>query len=289
MRLLLLLFFISFIAKGQIFFPNDAQQKTAVIPTFDDTPVTSKNSTATVAIDFSNIVTPVSKYMYGHNSNIYMTQMIDQDDLMKSLKQLAPNLIRFPGGTISGAYFFNALKNQRPADAPDKVLDGTGKEVTLNYWFGRNTESGTMSLDNYYKVLQAASSTGIITVNYDYARYSTANDPIGARRASRSRLGSLRQRTNEILGDRQRRVRRLAIRLSNKDNHQQRQSTRDHYRRTIWQTFQHIRRLHAEGRRRSRCYDLHRRNAQRGSSANLVEQYRPQLEQRHLRTNRRQS
>ncbi|MEI9922113.1 MAG: T9SS type A sorting domain-containing protein [Bacteroidota bacterium] len=168
------------ICNAQVFFPNDGQQKTAIIPTYDDTPVTPKNATTTVSIDFSKIVTPVSKYMYGHNSNIYMTQVIDQDDLMRNLKQLSPNVLRFPGGTISGAFFFNAAKNQRPADAPDKVLDATGKEVSLNYWFGRNTESGTMSVDNYYKVLQATNSTGIITVNYDYARYSTANDPVGA-------------------------------------------------------------------------------------------------------------
>jgi hypothetical protein len=180
MRLTTFFIFLTVTCQAQIFFPDDQQQKTAVIPTYDDTPVTSKNAGASVSIDFTKVITPVSKYMYGHNSNIYMTQVIDQPELMSSLKQLSPNLIRFPGGTISGAYFFNAEKNQRPADAPEKVLDGTGNEVTLNYWYGRNTESWTMSLDNYYNVLQSTNSTGIITVNYDYARYSTADDPVGS-------------------------------------------------------------------------------------------------------------
>ena len=163
-----------------IFFPNDRQQKTAIIPAYDDTPATQKSQTAVVSADFNDVITPVSKYIYGHNSNIYMTQVVDQVDLIKSLKQLSPNVVRFPGGTISGAYFFNAAKGVRPPDAPEKVLDATGNEVGLNYWFGRNTESGTMSLDNYYNVLQTINSTGIITVNYEYARYSTADNPVAS-------------------------------------------------------------------------------------------------------------
>lgn len=172
---------ISLNANGQtVFFPNDHQQKTAVIPAYDDTPATQKSQTSLVAIDFTDVVTPVSKYMFGHNSNIYMTQIVDQADLVKRLKQLSPNLIRYPGGTISGAYFFNAEKNQRPADAPEKVLDANGNEVPLNYWYGRNTDGFTMSIDNYYKMLELTNSTGIITVNYDYARYSTTDDPVGS-------------------------------------------------------------------------------------------------------------
>jgi hypothetical protein len=181
MRTLLFLFLlISINVDGQIFFPNDKQQKTAVIPTYDDTPVTQKNATAVVTVDFNTEITPVSKYVYGHNSNIYMTQVVDQDDLVKNLKLLSPNIIRFPGGTISGAFFFDAFKNEPPLDAPAKVLDADGKDWTMNYWFGRNTESWTMSVDNYYNLLETTNSTGIITVNYDYARYSTAADPVGS-------------------------------------------------------------------------------------------------------------
>jgi hypothetical protein len=163
-----------------IFFPNDHLQKTAVIPANDDTPATQKVPTATVDIDFNNVITPVSKYVYGTNANIYMTQVVDQPELIKNLKQLSPNIIRFPGGTIGGTYFFNKPKGQLPPDAPAKILDSDGKEVTPNYWFGMNTESWTMSVDNYYNMLEMTSSTGIITVNYDYARYSTAADPVAS-------------------------------------------------------------------------------------------------------------
>ncbi|HMJ68705.1 MAG TPA: T9SS type A sorting domain-containing protein [Cyclobacteriaceae bacterium] len=163
-----------------IFFPNDHVQKTAVIPAYDDTPATQKAPATIVDIDFNNVVAPVSKYIYGANANIYMTQVVDQPELIKGLKQLSPNIIRFPGGTIGGTYFFNKVKGQLPPDAPAKILDGDGKEVTPNYWFGMNTESWTMSIDNYYSMLETIGSTGIITVNYDYARYSTATDPVGS-------------------------------------------------------------------------------------------------------------
>lgn len=164
-----------------IFFPNDGQQKTAAIPLFSETPASVKDATATVTADFSKVVTPVSKYIYGTNGNIYMSQVVDQPVLIKSLQQLSPNIIRFPGGSICGLYFFNKEKDQLPPDAPAKILDGTtGAEVTPYYWFGRNAESWTMSIDNYYKMLEMTNSTGIITVNYDYARYSTAIDPVAS-------------------------------------------------------------------------------------------------------------
>jgi hypothetical protein len=166
---------------GSIFFPDDAQQKTAQIPAFTETPATEKQATITVKVDVNKVITPVSKYIYGTNGNIYMTQVVDQPDLVKSLQQLSPNIIRYPGGSISGLYFFNAQKNQPPPDAPAKILDGnTGADVTANYWYGHNPDSWTLSIDNYYAALQQTNSTGIITVNYDYARYSTAADPVAS-------------------------------------------------------------------------------------------------------------
>jgi hypothetical protein len=162
------------------FFPNDHLQKTAIIPAHDDTPATQKSPATVVDVDFNNVMAPVSKYMYGTNANIYMSQVVDQPDLVKSLQQLSPNIIRFPGGSICGLYFFNRPKGQVPPDAPAKILDSDGKEVTPSYWSGMNTENWTMSIDNYYKMMEMTNSTGIITVNYDYARYSTAADPVAS-------------------------------------------------------------------------------------------------------------
>jgi hypothetical protein len=37
-----------------------------------------------------------------------------------------------------------------------------------------------MTVDNYYTVLQQSGATGLITVNYGYARYGTSANPVAA-------------------------------------------------------------------------------------------------------------
>jgi hypothetical protein len=169
---------ISTAQNTQGFFLNDFASKTASIPSFTEYAKPTGAATATVTIDMNNPVTKVSKYLFGNNANVYMTQMVDQPELIKSIKSLAPNVIRFPGGNISSVYFWNAAKDQPPADAPAKLLDANGAEQNPGYWYGKNTEGWTLSVDNYYKMLEQTNSTGIITLNYGYARYGTAANPV---------------------------------------------------------------------------------------------------------------
>ena len=163
----------------QGFFLTDFTPRSATLPVYTEY---AKPAAASVTIhaDMNNVVAKVSKYLYGNNANLYMTQMVDQPGLIKSIKTLSPNLLRFPGGNLSSVYFWNAATNQPPADAPSKLLDADGKEQDPGYWYGKNTDDWTLSLDNYYKMLTQTASTGIITVNYGYARYSTAANPVAA-------------------------------------------------------------------------------------------------------------
>jgi hypothetical protein len=161
------------------FFLNEGSAKEAVIPPFQDAAKPAVVSTVTIDTDFDSEVTPVSPYLFGNNANVYMTQAVDQPTLLSHITKLSPGVIRFPGGNISSVYFWNANKNQPPADAPAKLVDGnTGSENDPGYWYGKNTEGWTMSVDNYYEMLRLTNNTGIITVNYGYARYSTAADPV---------------------------------------------------------------------------------------------------------------
>jgi hypothetical protein len=165
----------------QGFFLNDFQEKNLTIPQSIETAKTTKPITVTVVADFTNIITPVSKYLFGNNANIWMTQMVDQPALISNITKLKPNIIRFPGGSLSGVYFWNAPKNQPPTDAPAQIWDGPSSSFKdAGYWYGKNTDSWTLSLDNYYQMLQMTDNTGMITVNYDYARYSTAPDPVAS-------------------------------------------------------------------------------------------------------------
>ena len=164
------------------FFLDDFQHKSIVSPDVETTEKPSGKATATVTVNFTDIVTPVSEYVFGNNANVYMTQMIDQPVLINHIKTLSPNILRFPGGNLSSVYFWNANdKNDLPADVPEFILDGAGvASESYPYWYGGNKAGWTMSVENYYKMLEMTESTGIITINYAYARYSKAANPVAA-------------------------------------------------------------------------------------------------------------
>ncbi|MGO8056461.1 hypothetical protein, partial [Rhizobium leguminosarum] len=75
-----------------------------------------------VTIDASKIITKVPSSIYGNNANLWMTQLVTEAPLMNHLTNLKPNVIRFPGGSISDVFFWNALNNQKPADAPANLV-----------------------------------------------------------------------------------------------------------------------------------------------------------------------
>ena len=133
-----------------------------------------------ITVDHIDTLAKVSKYVYGNNSNPYMTQMVTEPDLLSNISKLSPNIIRYPGGNLSSVFFWNSPNNQPPSDAPAKIADADGNLVDAGYWYGRNSDSWTLSLDNYYAMLSQTNSTGIITVNYGYARYGTALKPATA-------------------------------------------------------------------------------------------------------------
>ncbi|MDR3696425.1 alpha-L-arabinofuranosidase [Mucilaginibacter sp.] len=168
------------VAATQGFFLDNWQGKTFAAPTSQSVSKPSAGS-INVTVDLSQITTKVSKLVFGNNTNPFMGQYVDQPALMSNLTALAPNILRAPGGSLSDVYFFDGDGNgnvQAPADAPTTLLDLNGTASSAGYWFGNNTQSWTFSLDNYYKVLQQTNSTGLITVNYGYARYGTGPTPV---------------------------------------------------------------------------------------------------------------
>jgi len=163
-------------AKTQGFFLDDWQPKTFAVPTAISATQPSGSVGVTITVDVSQVLTKVSKYLYGNNTNPYMGQYVTEPVLMGYLTRLSPNILRFPGGSLSDVYFWNSA-TQKPVDAPDTLLDNNGNALKNQYWFGQDNSSWTFSLDNYYKVLQQTNSTGSICVNYAYARYGTSAHP----------------------------------------------------------------------------------------------------------------
>jgi hypothetical protein len=168
------------------FFLSDWQPKMFIPPASGDAGTAATgNPTDTINIDLNKVITKVPKYIFGNNANQWMGQIADQPALMGYLKDLNTNVMRFPGGSISDVYFWNAPVNSPPSDAATTIYnnDGTPKAMgASDWWYGTRSsnESWTISLENYYKLLEQTNNTGMITVNYGYARYGTGPDPVAA-------------------------------------------------------------------------------------------------------------
>ncbi|SFE01012.1 Alpha-L-arabinofuranosidase [Chitinophaga sp. CF118] len=161
------------------FFMEGWAKKTFSAPSYTEKTVPA-SATLTVTVDASTVVTKVSPALFGNNSNLYMSQMVTEQSLLTHLTNLHPGIIRFPGGNLSSVFFWNGLPGNPPADAPATIKDADGNSIDPGYWYGGNTAGWTLSLDNYYSMLQQTGNEGIITVNYGYARYGTSADPVAA-------------------------------------------------------------------------------------------------------------
>ncbi len=161
------------------FFLDDWQPKTFATPsTAAMVPPASAGNIVT--IDRSAIITKVPRSLFGSNSNLWMTQIVTEPALMDHITTSHPHIIRFPGGSISDVFFWNAQPNMPPPDAPAQLLNAAGVSSPSGFWFGRNTANWTFSVDNYYSMLQQTGNKGLITINYGYARYGKSANPVAA-------------------------------------------------------------------------------------------------------------
>jgi hypothetical protein len=163
---------------SQGFFMDDFELKKASIPDYEDITPPLTNPAVIITVNYNDTVAGVSKYIYGNNANVYMTQMITQPELINHIKLLSPNVLRYPGGNLSNLFFWNAKHKKLPENVPNPVYVGGEQKYIDNFWFGEDKRSMTLSVDNYYKMLEQTASTGIICVNYAYARYGTGPEPV---------------------------------------------------------------------------------------------------------------
>lgn len=166
------------IAATQGFFFDDWQARTFTVPSTTATAKPSATTSVTVTADFSQVVSKVSPYMFGNNINPFTGQYTNAS-LVTNMTTLAPKIIRAPGGSLSDVYFWNAPAGGAPADVPAQLLNADGTpNANTGYWSGNVTDSWSLTLDNYYSLLTKIKATGIITVNYAYARYGTGPTPV---------------------------------------------------------------------------------------------------------------
>jgi hypothetical protein len=158
-------------------FLNGWQPKIFTVPLYTESKITGTASIV-VTVDAANVITKIPLTIFGHNANNWMTRMFNEPLFIKHLTNLKPNVIRFPAGSGSDAFFWNCNKNQPPADAPARLrkADGTYQTSVL-YSYGKSEDNWRATVDDYYSVLQQSNSEGLITINYGYARYGTGANP----------------------------------------------------------------------------------------------------------------
>lgn len=156
--------------------------KNISMPTnYEDVPQVTGLKSADINVNFSKHITRVSRYVYGNNANCFTGWMQNDAVLMQNMNKLNMGVMRIPGGSISDIFFWDrkgvyenyALKSYDP---PIKDVP-----LTITPWLGlrvQDFESWSMGIDQYYQMMQQTGTTGIVTVNYGYARYGTGPNPV---------------------------------------------------------------------------------------------------------------
>jgi Secretion system C-terminal sorting domain len=157
----------------QGFFLKSWQPRVISNPEFVDVQQTTDPVTVSIKINFNDTITKIPKYVFGDNANLWTGTMSDNKQLMKMIADRNIGVLRGPGGSISDVFFWNRNVNQQPTDVPASMLTGLWYGDRPNAW-----ENWTMAADSFYSVLGKVNATGMITVNYGYARYGTGTNPV---------------------------------------------------------------------------------------------------------------
>lgn len=160
-------------------FLEDFELKTAEIPDAVNAEKPVEPHTVVVTIT-GDTLGKISKYVFG-NAIAAWAGAHDHPTLVEGIRNLAPTLIRFPGGSWSDGYFWNGL----PSDLPDSIYDGTTYNSTtktaqkVKFW-GQTGRGGWQTTPDQYYALRKMTgvSEGLITINYGYARYGLSDDPV---------------------------------------------------------------------------------------------------------------
>ena len=180
------------IALTQGFYLDNWQPKSFLAPLYTEgvAPTVTLN---TVTIDASDVITKIPSQIFGHNANTWMGTFVGTPSLITDVNNLKPNVIRWPAGSGSNGYFWNAAPTQDPKNnsrqtpseqymktwgIPDKYIDKDGKQIDAWFGYGKTTDNWRASLDNYYELLRQTNSKGSICINYGFARYGTSKDPV---------------------------------------------------------------------------------------------------------------
>jgi hypothetical protein len=159
------------------FFLDDWLPKNFTAPAFTEAAIAA-NTTNTVTVDATSIITKIPLSEFGHNAVWWMGPVAGDPRIIDPITNLHPHIIRFPGGSASDAYFWNAAQGVNPPGAPVMFTKDDGTKEPAGFSYGKTNLNWQCNLDNYYTMLQQTNNKGIITINYGYARYGTGTNPV---------------------------------------------------------------------------------------------------------------
>ena len=162
-------------AQEQGFFLNQWPLEKITSPPYTDVQQTTDSVTTSVKILFNDTITKIPGYLFGDNASLWTGCMSDQPRLMKYMSDRRMSVLRY--ASMSDVFFWNRSPEQRPPDIPtSKPGQPT---IPFEPWYGiRPGENWSMVVDSFYSVLKKTAATGMIILNYDYARYGTGPNPV---------------------------------------------------------------------------------------------------------------
>lgn len=165
------------LAQSAGFFLDSWTQRIITSPEYVEVQQTSNRVNTSIKINYTDTITKVSKYLFGDNANAYTSSMSENKTLMKYLADRNMGVLRGPSGSISDVFFWNRYDSNPPADIPAKLA---GSTENFSPWYGKRQSwaNWSMDVDSFYRILSQVNATGMITVNYGYARYGTSADPV---------------------------------------------------------------------------------------------------------------
>jgi len=183
MRIIRFLSFLLFVhsfsyAQDQGFFLNQWEPLQAITPDYSTIEQTTKPVTASIKVLFTDTLTKIPAYIFGDNANVYTGCMSNKPELIKHIRNRNSGVLRGPSGSISDVYFWNRSIDQRPNDIPTHLA---GQSTPFEPWYGirpYSWETWTMAVDSFYSILNQTALTGMLTINYGYARYGTGPTPV---------------------------------------------------------------------------------------------------------------
>lgn len=166
-------------AQEQNCFLDDWQPLETETPAYVLTEKVKGDYTVQVRVNPFDTIHKISKYTRGNAVATWTGNIGTNTTVVNQTNQLSPSLIRYPGGSWSDIFFWNACTKEDVIGYPDSLVNSDGTKSKFEGQFGKDCNGNwRMNVDNYYSMRASTNTQGLITINYAYARYGRSENPV---------------------------------------------------------------------------------------------------------------